>query len=202
MLHASVFLLLFARIAAGPISGGFVDEAVRVDCFPEPGATQDACTSRGCIWDEASSKAPAKTPWCYYPTESGYTIQTRNERGIVLKSKTPNPYGTNISPLDVRYRKNGATLLVTIGNDDRYVPPVNLPQAASTSSESLNFDFGTIGTSDIFYFTVKRASTGVSLWDTSIGGMQFADKFIQIATYLPSKNVYGFGDHVHKRMKV
>ena len=32
--------------------------------------------------------------------------------------------------------------------------------------------------------------------------MQFADQFIQIATYLPSPNLFGFGDHVHKKLKV
>ncbi|PIC36200.1 hypothetical protein B9Z55_015284 [Caenorhabditis nigoni] len=113
-----------------------------------------------------------------------------------------NPYGTNISPLNVKYSSNGATLLLTIGNDDRYVPPVNIPKKPSTSTESLKFTSGTIGSSDIFSFKVTRASTGAALWDTSIGGMQFADKFIQIATYLPTKNIYGFGDHIHKKIKV
>lgn len=30
-----------------------VDVSKRVDCYPEPGASQDACQSRGCIWTEA-----------------------------------------------------------------------------------------------------------------------------------------------------
>ena len=36
--------------------------------------------------------------------------------------------------------------------------------------------------------------------DILSGGLLFADKFIQIATYLPSANVFGFGDHVHKQL--
>lgn len=30
----------------------------------------------------------------------------------------------------------------------------------------------------------------------------FADKFIQIATYLPSENLYGFGENIHQTIKV
>ncbi|CAJ0565183.1 unnamed protein product, partial [Mesorhabditis spiculigera] len=52
-----------------------------------------------------------------------------------------------------------------------------------------------------FAFTVTRQSTGRALWDTSIGGLLFADKYIQIATLLPSDRIFGFGEHVHKKMK-
>lgn len=34
-------------------------------------------------------------------------------------------------------------------------------------------------------------------WDTSVGGLIFEDQFLQIATKLPSYNVYGFGENVH-----
>lgn len=80
-----------------------------------------------------------------------------------------NPYGDNISPLNVKYFWNGATLLLTIGNDDRYVPPVNFPKKPSASTDSLKFTSGTIGTSNVFSFKVSRTSTGTALWDTSIG---------------------------------
>ncbi|CAI5447193.1 unnamed protein product [Caenorhabditis angaria] len=179
-----------------------VDVTRRVDCYPEPGATEAACVARGCIYENEANQpsAPVGTPWCYYPTTSGFTKKSENGQNIVLEATTKNPYGDNISPLNVKYRSNGATLLVTIGNDDRYVPPIDIPQAPSTSTETLKFESGIIGFSGIFSFKVSRTN-GVSLWDTSIGGMQFADKFIQIATYLPSKNIYGFGDHVHKKIK-
>ncbi|CAL2041454.1 unnamed protein product [Caenorhabditis brenneri] len=179
-----------------------VDVSKRVDCFPEPGASQDSCQSRGCIWEEATNGSPVGTPWCYYPTQSGFTVQSTGTNSYVLAAKTKNPYGDNISPLNVKYSSNGATLLLTIGNDDRYVPPVNIPKKPSTSTESLKFTSANIGSSDVFSFKVSRASTGAVLWDTSIGGMQFADKFIQIATYLPTKNIYGFGDHIHKKIRV
>lgn len=194
---AVLLLLLFVHFS----NGQSVDVSKRVDCFPEPGASQSTCQSRGCIWEEAPNGSPVGTPWCYYPTQSGFTVQSTGTNSFVLAAKSKNPYGDNISPLNVKYSSNGATFLLTIGNDDRYVPPVNFPKKPSTSSESLQFTSGTIGSSDIFSFKVTRKSTGVALWDTNIGGMQFADKFIQIATYLPTKNIFGFGDHIHKKIK-
>jgi hypothetical protein len=38
-------------------------------------------------------------------------------------------------------------------------------------------------------------------WDTTVGGMTFEDQFLQIATRLPSTNVYGFGENVHGSLK-
>ncbi|VDM66146.1 unnamed protein product [Strongylus vulgaris] len=115
-----------------------------------------------------------------------------------------NAYGNNISPLDVTVKQNGATLLVSIGTNSRFVPPVDLPKnpGVSDSKEPLTLSSSVIGKSNVFAFQVVRKSTGTKLWDTSIGGMQFADKFIQIATYLPSRNLFGFGQHIHHRLKV
>jgi hypothetical protein len=40
-----------------------------------------------------------------------------------------------------------------------------------------------------------------SSFDTSIGGLMFGDQFLQIATYLPSKNIYGFGENTHQSLR-
>lgn len=34
-------------------------------------------------------------------------------------------------------------------------------------------------------------------WDSSLGPLIFSDQFIQISTWLPSKYIYGFGEHEH-----
>ncbi|EYB85228.1 hypothetical protein Y032_0302g1857 [Ancylostoma ceylanicum] len=179
-----------------------IDVNSRVDCFPEPGASQDACLARGCTWEEAPQGSPEGVPWCFYPKETGYRVYQQNVDYYQLVPETlSTPYGANISPLEVKVRKNGATLLVSIGNSNRYVPPVQLPEQPGVSSETLAFSASTIDNSKVFAFQVVRQSTNTPLWDTSIGGMQFADKFIQIATYLPSSNVFGFGQHVHHRLR-
>ena len=38
-------------------------------------------------------------------------------------------------------------------------------------------------------------------WDTTIGGLIFNEQFLQISTRLPSRNVYGFGETVHKNLR-
>uniref|UniRef100_A0A158PNX2 NtCtMGAM_N domain-containing protein n=1 Tax=Anisakis simplex TaxID=6269 RepID=A0A158PNX2_ANISI len=68
----------------------------------------------------------------------------------------------------------------------------------SVSSDELIVE---VSKSKFFYFVVKRKSTGTVIWDTSIGGMMFADKFIQIATKLPSTKLYGFGENIHQTLK-
>jgi len=34
-------------------------------------------------------------------------------------------------------------------------------------------------------------------WDTGVGGLTFSEHFLHIATKLPSKHVYGFGENIH-----
>ncbi|CAJ0601551.1 unnamed protein product, partial [Cylicocyclus nassatus] len=179
-----------------------VDENSRVDCYPEPGATQAACEARGCVWKEASQDSPIGIPWCFYSQELGYKVDMHGSDFMQLSPVNPTTaYGENISPLYLTVKPNGATLLLSIGTSDRYVPPIHLPKNPGKSADSLVFSDSVIGKANVFAFRVVRKSTGTKLWDTSIGGMQFADKFIQIATYLPSKNLFGFGQHVHKRLK-
>ncbi|KAK6746809.1 hypothetical protein RB195_000206 [Necator americanus] len=193
-IHFLIFSVLASVIA--------VDVNSRVDCFPEPGASEDACNARGCIWQEAAQGSPVNTPWCFYSPQSGYRVSQENVNYYQLvPENNKNPYGENISPLDVKIRKNGATLQVSIGNSGRFTPPVQFPESPGKSSESLNFVSTVIDNSNVFAFQIVRESTNTPLWDTSIGGMQFADQFIQIATYLPSTNVFGFGQHVHHRLK-
>ncbi|KHJ91788.1 glycosyl hydrolase, family 31 [Oesophagostomum dentatum] len=54
---------------------------------------------------------------------------------------------------------------------------------------------------DFFYFKVTRKSTQTVLFDTSLGGLIFSDKFIQIAANLPSDKMYGWGENVHPNLK-
>ena len=38
-------------------------------------------------------------------------------------------------------------------------------------------------------------------WDTSVGGLSFADQFEQVATRLPSRHVYGLGENLHRSLR-
>uniref|UniRef100_A0A1I7XBP7 NtCtMGAM_N domain-containing protein n=1 Tax=Heterorhabditis bacteriophora TaxID=37862 RepID=A0A1I7XBP7_HETBA len=149
----------------------------------------------------SQKNAPIGTPWCYYPRESGFKIYQQNSNYYQLVSGFNNAYGSNISPINVNVRQNGKTLRVIIGAYDRYVPPINIPQLPSVTEESLQFSGTNIPGTDFFAFKIIRKSTLTNIWDTTIGGLQFADKFIQIATFLPSMNIFGFGEHIHHKLK-
>uniref|UniRef100_A0A7E4V345 Gal_mutarotas_2 domain-containing protein n=1 Tax=Panagrellus redivivus TaxID=6233 RepID=A0A7E4V345_PANRE len=81
----------------------------------------------------------------------------------------------------------------------QYRPPVPLNLDPIDSTEKLSVSVA--NDSGVFSFRVTRDSTKIRLWDTSIGGLQFADQYIQIATYLPTDKIYGFGENVHQEIK-
>uniref|UniRef100_A0A8C3BCL9 P-type domain-containing protein n=1 Tax=Cairina moschata TaxID=8855 RepID=A0A8C3BCL9_CAIMO len=41
----------------------------RVDCHPQPGASQESCEARGCTW--CTTDVP-NAPWCFFPEDSPY----------------------------------------------------------------------------------------------------------------------------------
>lgn len=83
----------------------------------------------------------------------------------------------------------------------RFRPPVPIDESPNlTSEDTLRLEVNNNGA--IFSFQVKRDRNGVNIWDTSIGGLLYADKFIQIATFLPGDKIYGFGENIHHEIKV
>ncbi|XP_010160337.1 PREDICTED: maltase-glucoamylase, intestinal-like, partial [Eurypyga helias] len=52
-----------------------------------------------------------------------------------------------------------------------------------------------------FGIRVTRASNGKVLFDTTIGPLLYAQQFLQLSIKLPSSNVYGAGEHVHKQYR-
>jgi len=53
----------------------------------------------------------------------------------------------------------------------------------------------------VFSFRVVRKATGTVLFDTSLGGFNFADQFISLGIKLPSRNVYGIGENEQKTFR-
>uniref|UniRef100_A0A8C5X2G5 P-type domain-containing protein n=1 Tax=Malurus cyaneus samueli TaxID=2593467 RepID=A0A8C5X2G5_9PASS len=41
----------------------------RIDCHPQPDASQEACEARGCIW--CGTDVP-NAPWCFFPEDNPY----------------------------------------------------------------------------------------------------------------------------------
>ena len=63
-----------------------------------------------------------------------------------------------------------------------------------------DYDFEVVN-NPVFNFKILRRSTGRVVFDSSLGGLTFSDQFLQIATILPSTNVYGLGEQVYRVKK-
>lgn len=54
---------------------------------------------------------------------------------------------------------------------------------------------------ETFALKVIRTKTKKIIWDTSVSNLLYSDQLIQIATKLPSHNIYGFGENPHQSFK-
>ncbi len=104
-----------------------VDRNRRIDCYPDPGANQQNCRSRGCIWDTNFNASHPTVPLCYFPSDTGYElIGSPDANPAVISKKSTsasNPFGVDVQTLNVQRSTIGKTLNVkiapTIG--DRYL---------------------------------------------------------------------------------
>ncbi|KAK8785926.1 hypothetical protein V5799_007710 [Amblyomma americanum] len=55
--------------------------------------------------------------------------------------------------------------------------------------------------SDPFSFQVRRTKTGTVIFDTGVGALVFSHQFLQLSARLPSRRVYGLGEHAHNRFE-
>lgn len=173
----------------------------RVDCLPRPNVNKEDCLSFGCLWDDFYDPSNPTVPICYWPPNEGYAASGSGSTLTLTKvpGTAKNPFGTNISPLYFKTESLGNILNVKIGAHGRYEPPIKLERKKSFSSDPLIVETTTKG--NIFAFSVRRKSTRTLIWNTSIGGFIFSDKYIQIATFLPTERLYGFGENVHQTLK-
>ncbi|KAL3074589.1 hypothetical protein niasHT_034926 [Heterodera trifolii] len=204
-----MFLLFFLLCESIILSDAVVDPGQRVDCLPNPHKqTKDDCIETGCIWDGQYDKYNPTVPMCYYPPNTGYTIQSNVPGNLKLKwtsNTLNNPYSRPNLDIDVHYQKMGDGIYVRIGTEDRWLPPLNELRNPSNfeqviSSNSLSFELG--NANEPFSFKIQRNdSNQQNIWDTSIGGLVFGDQFIQIATFLSSDRLYGLGENMHHELK-
>uniref|UniRef100_A0A915ASA5 Galactose mutarotase N-terminal barrel domain-containing protein n=3 Tax=Parascaris univalens TaxID=6257 RepID=A0A915ASA5_PARUN len=174
-----------------------------IDCIPErkQSVLEAECFRRGCIWDNSTV---GTAPECTFPSNTGFVVE-KVVGGVTFLRKNRggarNPYGQDLQ-LSFIAQRFGAALNVRITDREntrfKTTSYVEFAYEKSKSSDRLVIKQRESG---FFYFTVVRKSTGAVIWDTSIGGLLFADQYIQIATKLPTSKIYGFGENIHQTLK-
>uniref|UniRef100_A0A8C2T861 Sucrase-isomaltase, intestinal-like n=1 Tax=Coturnix japonica TaxID=93934 RepID=A0A8C2T861_COTJA len=163
-----------------------VPVARRVDCHPQPGATQENCEARGCTW--CATDIP-NAPSCFFSEDSGYgySLVTLDKRSTVSL------FGNDISPIvmDVEFQtKDRLRFKVSILGEDAIIRP-------TPHQPTIDANYDVEFSPDSSRFQVKRKSTGtVPLVD-----MFFSNQYLQITTAVPSTSVYGFGEQEHVSFK-
>ncbi|XP_053799414.1 sucrase-isomaltase, intestinal-like isoform X2 [Vidua chalybeata] len=185
---------------------GAVAVQKRIDCHPQPGASQEACEARGCIW---CSSDVSNAPWCFFPEDSpyGYTRSGNAEktdkgwRVTLNKRQALSLFGNDISPivLEVEFQtKDRLRFRLYDPNKPRFEVPLKIDGPGVTAEEA---NYEVEFSDDSSHFTIKRKSTGTVLWDSPLVDLFFANQFLEITTTVPSTSVYGFGEHEHPTFK-
>ncbi|XP_071949869.1 sucrase-isomaltase, intestinal-like [Antedon mediterranea] len=189
-----------------------VKDVGRFDCYPKNGLEEDVdsnkCKARGCEW--RSTSEDRKAPWCFYPLNWGYDVVrdevTKTNIGwqakLQRRSDQPSRYKKDINTIQVDVEmQTDSRLRVKIFDParERFEVPIDVPKPPTTKAKNPMYDV-TYQTKP-FKFQVIRKSTGTTIFNTSYGGFTFEDQFLQISTVLPSKNIYGFGEHNHRQFR-
>eukprot|EP00112_Aurelia_sp_Birch-Aquarium-sp1_P009032 Seg2012.11_Seg2012.9 transcript_id=Seg2012.11_Seg2012.9/GoldUCD/mRNA.D3Y31 product="Maltase-glucoamylase intestinal" protein_id=Seg2012.11_Seg2012.9/GoldUCD/D3Y31 len=196
-----VYLLL---LAASSLAFA-VEDNKRFDCLPGLKGDAKICQSRGCTWMNPSTNATG-VPRCFFPSNYGYKVNgkaTKLSKGeYVIKVKrinTPLIYKDHAEELFVTVAAFKTHLRIKVTTKaERYEVPIKLFEDVSQEiiakdNEVYKWEYK----ENPFGIIVKRKKTNAVLLDTTVAPLIFADQFLQISTRLPSKYIYGFGEHEH-----
>uniref|UniRef100_A0A670IE62 Maltase n=1 Tax=Podarcis muralis TaxID=64176 RepID=A0A670IE62_PODMU len=181
----------------------------RFDCHFEPDATKEKCEALGCTW----SPAVEPVPFCYYPSNDGYTVEEIQYTPSGLTVNLGRGNGpvrrprVSVTPIDtlrleVKYHENDMLQfkIYDYSNKRYEVPvPLNVPSTPASTYEKRLYDVAV--QNNPFGIQIRRRSTGTVIWDSQVPGFIFSDMFIQISTRLPSQYVYGFGETEHAHFR-
>ncbi|OPJ74287.1 hypothetical protein AV530_004146 [Patagioenas fasciata monilis] len=183
-----------------------VEITERIDCIPDEIATKAVCTRRGCCWSPLSDTS---VPWCFFSSDHGYRVDTGprdTQQGLeVTLARLPSPslFGQDVSSvlLSVQFQTQ-TRLRFTLTDPQKqrfevpheHVGPFTAP-AASALTYAVTIQENPFG------LRVTRASSGKVVFDTTIGPLIYSEQFLQISIRLPSDNIYGVGEHVHKQFR-
>ncbi|XP_072330551.1 sucrase-isomaltase, intestinal [Scyliorhinus torazame] len=178
----------------------------RTNCYPEDGASREGCVARGCCWKPVTV---GNGPWCFFALNIGYKIQESQKKtraGFetpLHRLPSPSVYGNDIEQLLLTAEAQTANRFrfkITDANKRRFeVPHENIKPFGGPAASNPNYEVEL--NENPFGIIIRRKSTRTVLFDTSVAPLQFADQYLQITAKLPSHNIYGLGEHVHKHYR-
>ncbi|XP_056421060.1 sucrase-isomaltase, intestinal isoform X1 [Hyla sarda] len=177
----------------------------RIDCLPDQVASEITCKQRGCCWNPFNE---TNAPWCYFSQNYGYNVlsQTITPKGFkadLKRENFPTWFGDDIEDLELNAEmqsQNRFRFKITDAKKQRFeVPHEHVKDFTGTAAENPNYNVELVH--QPLGIKVSRKSTGKVLFDTTIGPLIYADQFLQLSIKLPSSNVYGLGEHVHRQFK-
>ncbi|KAL3184189.1 hypothetical protein MRX96_032473 [Rhipicephalus microplus] len=179
-------------------------ESQRVDCHPEAAPSLESCRVRGCCFEPVNASSENLEPGfllppaCFYPANYlGYKVDSiqRSPTKIVARAVRVTPSGLpdEIRAIQVEvtnYNDNTARIRVYDPSAARYeVPLPNVPQKDHYFPVMYETSVSPAGDVEI----IRPVSRKV-VFHTNISTLVFADQFLQMSTYIPSRYVYGVGD--------
>uniref|UniRef100_A0A8C1Q5H6 alpha-glucosidase n=1 Tax=Cyprinus carpio TaxID=7962 RepID=A0A8C1Q5H6_CYPCA len=178
----------------------------RVDCFPDPGASEQKCLERACCWSPVDE---ANVPWCFFSKNHGYSVVSKSQpdsthiEARLTRMDAPSLFGADIKEL-IFYAEmqteNRLRFKITDANQARFeVPHEHVQAPSSPPTGPLKYRLELI--QKPFGLKVWRTSPEKLLFDTTIGPLVFADQYLQLSAKLPSHNIYGLGEHVHQTFR-
>ncbi|XP_054254507.1 maltase-glucoamylase-like isoform X2 [Indicator indicator] len=207
---ACVLIVLLATKDSGIQSPEFsptcpsLDTAQRVDCIPDQIATKSLCSRRGCCWSPLSD---TNVPWCFFSSDHGYRVDgdlVTTQQGLqatLTRLPSPSLFGHDIDNVLLTMEHQTPNRLhfkITDPNSRRFeVPHEHVGSFTGTAASNLSYKVEV--QHNPFGIKVTRVSTGKVVFDTTIGPLVYADQFLQLSIKLPSGNIYGVGEHIHKQ---
>ncbi|EDV25113.1 uncharacterized protein TRIADDRAFT_56705 [Trichoplax adhaerens] len=97
-------------------------------------------------------------------------------------------------------REKIAMLMFSDADSTRYEVPIPLPKMNLQDQAAKDPIYSVEVNMDPFSLVVKRKSTDTVILDISHGGFIFEDQLLQISSSVPSKYLYGLGEHEHESL--
>uniref|UniRef100_I3JDQ1 alpha-glucosidase n=1 Tax=Oreochromis niloticus TaxID=8128 RepID=I3JDQ1_ORENI len=195
------FIVLFATGQSGVKEGRWTTEK-----YTSNFEVMEKCQERGCCW---SPRDESNVPWCFFPTNYGYTVESQETpNSYAIKAKltrmeSPSLFGQHIKELAIdaeMQTKNRLRFKIYDPNNKRFeVPHEHILSLKPTPSSPINNTLQI--TQKPFGLTVRREENQKVVFDTRMAPIVFEDQYIQLSAKLPSHNIYGLGEHVHRQYR-